>query len=40
MVSHSIEHGRMGGKSGMIKELRVVFNEVDGSIPQIALNCQ
>lgn len=40
MVSHSIEHGRMGEKSGMFRELGVVFNEVDGSVPQIALNCQ
>lgn len=27
-------------KSGMMRELGVVFNEVVGSVPQIALNCQ
>lgn len=38
MFSYRIEHARLGEKSGMIRELGVVFNEVNGSVPQIALN--
>lgn len=40
MFSYRIEHGKLGEKSRIIRELGAVFNEVDNSVLHIALNCQ